>query len=74
MAGYQNPRAGKSVSRRSDSRLTDLHHRFRDLVGWEVMEGAGMTEIGCHKAANPRYGQRKWSSLGLSEVEPKATL
>lgn len=43
----------------------DLHHRFRDLFGWQVMEGAGMTEVGCYYAANPRYGERKWGSLGL---------
>lgn len=43
----------------------DLHHRFRDLLGWEVMEGAGMTEIGGYYAANPRFGRREWGSLGL---------
>jgi len=43
----------------------DLHHRFRDLLGWEVMEGAGMTEIGGYYAANPRFGKRKWGSLGV---------
>lgn len=48
-----------------DSVPVDLHHRFRDLLGWEVMEGAGMTEIGGYYAANPRYGSRKWGSLGL---------
>ena len=52
-----------------DSVPTDLHHRFRDLLGWEVMEGAGMTEIGCYYAANPRYGQRKWGSLGLPTAD-----
>ncbi|MFI4874418.1 MAG: class I adenylate-forming enzyme family protein [Blastopirellula sp. JB062] len=49
-----------------DSVPTDLHHRFRDLVGWEVMEGAGMTEAGCYYAANPRFGKRKWGSLGVA--------
>ena len=48
-----------------DSVPTDLHQRFRDLLGWEVMEGSGMTEIGGYYAANPRYGKRKWGSLGL---------
>lgn len=48
-----------------DSVPVDLHHRFRDLLGWEVMEGAGMTEVGGYYAANPRYGSRKWGSLGL---------
>lgn len=48
-----------------DAVPTDLHHRFRDLLGWEVMEGAGMTEIGGYYAANPRSGTRKWGSLGL---------
>lgn len=48
-----------------DSVPTDLHQRFRDLMGWEVMEGSGMTEIGGYYAANPRYGKRKWGSLGL---------
>lgn len=48
-----------------DAVPTDLHHRFRDLLGWEVMEGAGITEIGGYYAANPRFGKRKWGSLGL---------
>ncbi len=48
-----------------DSVPVDLHHRFRDLFGWEIMEGAGMTEMGGYYAANPRYGRRKWGSLGL---------
>jgi len=48
-----------------DSVPADLHHRFRDLLGWEVMEGSGMTEVGCYYSANPRYGKRKWGSLGV---------
>lgn len=48
-----------------DSVPADLHHRFRDLLGWEVMEGAGMTEVGSYYSANPRYGTRKWGSLGV---------
>ncbi|QDU95891.1 class I adenylate-forming enzyme family protein [Lignipirellula cremea] len=48
-----------------DTVPVDLHQRFRELFGWEIMEGAGMTEIGCYYAANPRYGKRKWGSLGL---------
>lgn len=48
-----------------DAVPSDLHSRFRDLFGWEVMEGAGMTEIGGYYAVNPRYGKRKWGSLGL---------
>lgn len=48
-----------------DSVPPDLHERFRKLIGWEVMEGAGMTEVGGYYAANPRYGTRKWGSLGL---------
>ena len=48
-----------------DSVPADLHHRFRDLFGWEVMEGAGMTEVGGYYAATPRYGTRKWGSIGL---------
>ncbi len=48
-----------------DSVPTDLHHRFRDLLGWEVMEGAGMTEINGYYSVNPRYGKRKWGSIGL---------
>ncbi|MEM6580494.1 MAG: class I adenylate-forming enzyme family protein, partial [Pseudomonadota bacterium] len=47
-----------------DSVPTDLHHRFRDLFGWQVMECCGMTELGGYYAANPRYGQRKWGSVG----------
>lgn len=49
-----------------DSVPADLHQRFCDLLGWEVMEGAGMTEIAGYYAANPRYGKRKWGSLGLA--------
>ncbi|MCC9631712.1 acyl--CoA ligase [Blastopirellula sp. JC732] len=49
-----------------DAVPSDLHHRFRDLLGWEVMEGAGMTEVSCYYAGNPRYGKRKWGSLGLA--------
>jgi len=48
-----------------DAVPTDLHHRFRDLFGWQVMEGCGMTEIGGYYAVNPRNGQRKWGSMGL---------
>lgn len=48
-----------------DAVPTDLHHRFRDLFGWPVMEGCGMTEIGGYYAVNPRRGQRKWGSMGL---------
>lgn len=48
-----------------DSVPVELHHRFRDLFGWEVMEGSGMTEVGRYYAINPRYGMRKWGSLGL---------
>ena len=48
-----------------DSVPHDLHERFRKIFGWEVMEGAGMTEIGGYYAMNPRYGVRKWGSLGL---------
>lgn len=48
-----------------DSVPVELHHRFRDLFGWEVLEGSGMTEIGSYYAMNPRYGERKWGSLGL---------
>ncbi len=48
-----------------DSVPPDLHERFKKLTGWEVMEGAGMTEVGGYYAANPRYGIRKWGSLGL---------
>ncbi|WP_186767732.1 class I adenylate-forming enzyme family protein [Blastopirellula retiformator] len=49
-----------------DAVPSDLHHRFRDLLNWEVMEGAGMTEVGCYYAGNPRYGKRKWGSLGIA--------
>lgn len=43
----------------------DLHHRFKDLLGWEVLEGCGMTEVGCYYAINPKHGKRKWGSMGL---------
>ena len=42
----------------------ELHHRFRDLFGWEILEGCGMTEVGCYYAMNPRYGPRRWGSMG----------
>jgi len=44
----------------------DLHHRFRDLFGWQVMEGCGMTEVGTYYTANPRHGKRKWGSMGVA--------
>jgi long-chain acyl-CoA synthetase len=47
-----------------DTVATELHHRFRDIFGWEVMEGCGMTELGTYYAMNPRHGRRKWGSLG----------
>ena len=49
----------------------ELHHRFRDLFGWEVMEGCGMTEVGGYYAVTPRYGQRKWGSLGLAAPDTR---
>jgi len=54
-----------------DAVPADLHHRFRELFGWEVMEGAGTTEIGGYYAANPRFGKRKWGSLGVPATELK---
>jgi long-chain acyl-CoA synthetase len=54
-----------------DSVPVDLHHRFRDVLGWEVMEGAGMTEVGTYYAVNPRYGQRKWGSVGQPAAETR---
>jgi acyl-CoA synthetase (AMP-forming)/AMP-acid ligase II len=48
-----------------DSVPVELHHRFRDLFGWEVLEGCGMTELGGYYAMNPRHGKRKWGSLGM---------
>ena len=50
---------------------TELHHRFKDLFGWEVMEGCGLTEVGTYYAVNPRYGQRKWGSLGLPSPDTR---
>ena len=47
-----------------DAVPVELHHRFRDLFGWEVLEGCGMTEVGCYYSMNPRYGLRKWGSMG----------
>jgi long-chain acyl-CoA synthetase len=52
-----------------DAVPVDLHHRFRALLGWEVMEGAGMTEIAGYYAVNPRFGKRRWGSLGLPSPE-----
>ena len=54
-----------------DSVPTDLHHRFRDLFGWEVMEGCGITEAATYFVVNPRYGQRKWGSLGLASPDTR---
>lgn len=42
----------------------DLHHRFKKLFGWEVLEGCGMTEVGCYYSMNPRYGLHKFGSMG----------
>ena len=54
-----------------DSVPTELHHRFRDLLGWEVMEGCGITEASTYFVVNPRYGQRKWGSLGLPSPDTR---
>lgn len=48
-----------------DTVPVELHHRFKNLFGWEVLEGCGMTEVGCYYSMNPRYGKRKWGSIGL---------
>lgn len=48
-----------------DAVPVELHHRFRDLFGWEVLEGCGMTEVGCYYSMNPRYSLHKWGSMGL---------
>ncbi|WP_428357634.1 class I adenylate-forming enzyme family protein [Methyloprofundus sp.] len=47
-----------------DAVPVDLHHRFKDIFNWELLEGCGMTEIGCYYAMNPRYEVRKWGSMG----------
>ncbi len=47
-----------------DAVPVELHHCFRDLFGWEVLEGCGLTEVGCYYSINPRYGLRKWGSMG----------
>ena len=49
----------------------ELHHRFRDLLGWEVLEGCGMTEVGGYYSMNPRYGKRRWGSMGVACPETK---
>ena len=54
-----------------DSVPTELHHRFKQLFGWEVMEGCGLTEVSTYYAVNPRYGQRKWGSLGLPSPDTR---
>ncbi len=57
-----------------DSVPADLHQRFRDLFGWEVLEACGMTELGGYYAANPLHGKRKWGSLGLPAPETRLRL
>ena len=54
-----------------DSVPTELHHRFRDIFGWEVMEGCGITEASTYYAVNPRHGHRKWGSLGLPSPDTR---
>ncbi len=49
----------------------ELHHRFRDLLGWEVLEGCGMTEVGGYYSMNPSYGKRRWGSMGMACPETK---
>jgi long-chain acyl-CoA synthetase len=63
-SGIRLPSLRNSIGS-GDSVPVELHHRFRDLFGWEVMEGSGMTEVNSYYAINPRYGKRKWGSLGL---------
>jgi acyl-CoA synthetase (AMP-forming)/AMP-acid ligase II len=69
-SGVRLPSLQNSVGS-GDSVPVELHHRFRDLFGWEVMEGCGMTEIGCYYAMNPRRGRRKWGSLGVACPETR---
>ena len=52
-----------------DAVPTDLHHRFRSLFGWEVMEGSGMTEIGGYYAVNPRYGKEKMGFVRVTSPQ-----
>jgi acyl-CoA synthetase (AMP-forming)/AMP-acid ligase II len=63
-SGVRLPSLRNSIGS-GDSVPMELHHRFRDLFGWEALEGCGMTEVGCYYTVNPRYGRRKWGSLGL---------
>jgi long-chain acyl-CoA synthetase len=72
-SGVRLPSLQNSIGS-GDSVPVELHHRFRDLLGWEVMEGCGMTEIGCYYAMNPRRGRRKWGSLGVPCPETRVRI
>ena len=42
----------------------ELQKRFRELFGWPVLEGCGMTEVGGYYAMHPIHGERKPGSIG----------
>ena len=63
-SGVRLPSLRNSIGS-GDSVALELHHRFRNVFGWEVLEGCGMTEVGCYYAMNPRFSRRKWGSIGL---------
>lgn len=39
--------------------------RFRDIYGYEIIEGWGLTEAGANNAVNPLDGKKKIGSIGL---------
>jgi long-chain acyl-CoA synthetase len=43
---------------------TEIHKKFRDLLGIEITEGCGMTEC-CPYAVNPPIGPKKLGSIGM---------
>jgi acyl-CoA synthetase (AMP-forming)/AMP-acid ligase II len=48
-----------------DTVPVELQERFEALLGFPVLEGCGMTEVGGYYAVQPRHGPRKPGSLGL---------
>jgi long-chain acyl-CoA synthetase len=55
----------RAVTVGGDKVPMDIHHRFKDLTGFEVTEGIGMTECS-HYVCNPPFGDKRLGSAGVA--------
>jgi long-chain acyl-CoA synthetase len=53
----------RAVTVGGDKVPMDVHHRFADLIGFQVTEGIGMTECS-HYVSNPPFGEKRLGSTG----------